>query len=52
VSRQHAVDRPEQLPNATTSRAVREYLAVFDDAAFGGATPVGDCQDFRVWVGG
>ena len=40
VNRQHAVDRPEQLPDAATSHAVREYLAVLDDAAFGGATPV------------
>ncbi|WP_066827985.1 IS1182 family transposase [Sphingomonas mali] len=40
VNRQHAVDRPEQLPDQTTSHAVREYLAVLDDAAFGGATPV------------
>ncbi|MDB5709539.1 MAG: transposase, partial [Sphingomonas bacterium] len=35
VSRQHAVDRPEQLPDAATSHAVREYLAVLDDAASG-----------------
>ena len=40
VNRQHAVDRPEQLPGEATSHAVREYLAVLDDAAFGGATPV------------
>ena len=40
VSRQHVVDRPEQLPPEATSHAVREYLAVLDDAAFGGATPV------------
>ncbi|MDB5575510.1 MAG: transposase [Bradyrhizobium sp.] len=40
VNRQHAVDRPEQLPDAANSHAVREYLAVLDDAAFGGATPV------------
>lgn len=40
VNRQRAVDRPEQLPNEASSRAVREYLAVLDDAAFGGATPV------------
>ena len=40
VNRQHAVDHPEQLPDAATSHAVREYLAVLDDAAFGGATPV------------
>jgi hypothetical protein len=40
VSRQHAVDRHEQLPQERVSHAVREYLAVLDDAAFGGATPV------------
>lgn len=40
VNRQHAVDRHEELPPGTTSHAVREYLAVLDDAAFGGATPV------------
>jgi len=44
VNRQHAVDRPEQLPDETTSHAVREYLAVLDDAAFGGATPVAPKQ--------
>lgn len=40
VNRQHVVDRPEQLPGEGPSRAIREYLAVLDDAAFGGATPV------------
>lgn len=40
MNRQRAVDRPEQLPDETTSHAVRENLGVFDDAAFGGATPV------------
>ena len=40
VNRQHAVDRAEQLPGEATSHAVREYLAVLDDAAFGAATPV------------
>ena len=44
VNRQHAVDRPEQLPDEATSRAVREYLTVLDDAAFGGATPVAPKQ--------
>jgi transposase len=44
VNRQHAVDRPEQLPDAANSHAVREYLAVLDDAAFGGATPVAPKQ--------
>jgi uncharacterized protein YoaH (UPF0181 family) len=28
VNRQHAVGRPEQLPDEATSHAVREYLAV------------------------
>ena len=40
VNRQHAVGSADALPDATTSHAVREYLAVLDDAAFGGATPV------------
>lgn len=40
VNRQRAVGRPEQLPDAATSHAVREYLAVLDDAVFGAATPV------------
>ncbi len=40
VSRQRAVDRPEQLPDKATSHAIREYLAVLDDAAFGAATSV------------
>jgi len=44
VNRQHAVDRREQLPDEATSHAVREYLAVLDDAAFGGATPVAPKQ--------
>lgn len=44
VNRQHAVDRPEQLPDGATSHAVREYLAVLDDAAFGAATPVAPKQ--------
>jgi transposase len=44
VSRQHAVDRHEQLPQEGVSHAVREYLAVLDDAAFGGATPVAPKQ--------
>ena len=34
----------EQLPDEATSHAVREYLAVLDDAAFGGATPVAPKQ--------
>ena len=40
VNRQHAVGSADALPDATISHAVREYLAVLDDAAFGGATPV------------
>lgn len=44
ANRQRAVDRREPLPNEATSHAVREYLAVLDDAAFGGATPVAPKQ--------
>jgi hypothetical protein len=44
VSRQHAVDRHEQLPQEGVSHAVREYLAVLDDAAFSSATPVAPKQ--------
>ena len=40
VNRQHAVGRHEHLPSEVTSHAIREYLAVLDDAAFGSATPV------------
>jgi len=40
VNRQNAVDQADGLPDPATSRSVREYLAVKDDAAFGGATPV------------
>ena len=40
VNRQHAVDKADGLPDPATSHAVREYLAVLDDAAFGSATPV------------
>ena len=40
VNRQHAVGSADALPDPATSHAVREYLAVLDDAAFGGATPV------------
>ena len=39
VKRQHAVNRHEHLPSEVTSHAIREYLAVLDDLAFGGATP-------------
>ena len=40
VNRQHAVDDRQQLPPVTASHAIREYLAVLDDAAFGAAIPV------------
>lgn len=40
ASRQRAVPGSEGLPPAAAGRAVTEYLAVLDDAAFGGATPV------------
>jgi len=40
VSRPKAVLAADGLPPGTASRAVREYLEVLDDAAFGGATPV------------
>jgi len=40
VNRQHAVDHADGLPDPATSHAVRDYLAVLDDVAFGAATPV------------
>lgn len=40
VDRQRAVPGSEGLPPEAAGRAVEEYLAVLDDAAFGGATPV------------
>jgi len=40
VYRQRSVPGEEGLPPGTAGRAVREYLDVLDDAAFGGATPV------------
>ncbi len=40
VDRQRAVPGSEGLPPEAAGRAVREYLAVLDDAAFGAATPV------------
>lgn len=40
VNRQNAVDQADGLPDPATSRSLREYLAVKDDAAFGGGTPV------------
>ena len=40
ANRQRSVPGTEGLPDATASHAVREYLAVLDDVAFGAATPV------------
>jgi len=40
ANRQRSVPGSEGLPPEAASRAVREYLAVLDEAAFGGATPV------------
>src|SRR5918911_1753653 len=40
VSRQTGIDGAKGLDPAVSSRAVDEYLAVLDDAAFGAATPV------------
>jgi transposase len=40
ANRQRSVPVGEGLPAEATSHAVREYLAVLDDAAFGAATPV------------
>ena len=40
VHRQRSVPGDEGLPPEAAGRAVREYLEVLDDAAFGGATPV------------
>ncbi|WP_374452205.1 transposase [Phenylobacterium sp.] len=40
ANRQRGVPGAEGLPAEATSRAIDEYLAVLDDAAFGGATPV------------
>jgi len=40
VSRQTGIDGAKGLDPALSSRAVDEYLAVLDDAAFGAATPV------------
>src|ERR1700741_2005536 len=40
ANRQRSVPGNEGLPGETASHAVREYLAVLDDAAFGAATPV------------
>jgi len=40
ANRQRGVPGEEGLPSDKTSRAITEYLAVLDDAAFGGATSV------------
>jgi transposase len=40
VHRQRSVPGEEGLPPEAVGRAVREYLAVLDDAAFGASTPV------------
>jgi len=40
ASRQKGVEAAEWTAPETTRRAVEEYLAVLDDAAFGAATPV------------
>lgn len=40
ANRQRSVPGSEGLPPEAASHAVREYLAVLDEAAFGGATPV------------
>jgi len=40
ANRQNGVPGKDGLPPETANHAVREYLAVLDDAAFGAATPV------------
>jgi transposase len=40
ANRQRCVTGEQGLPPEATSRAIDEYLAVLDDAAFGAATPV------------
>ena len=40
ANRQRCVPGEEGLPAEAASRAINEYLAVLDDAAFGAATPV------------
>ncbi len=40
ANRQRSVPGSEGLPAQAVSHAVREYLTVLDDAAFGAATPV------------
>jgi transposase len=40
ANRQSGIEGDQWVPPEKTSRAVEEYLAVLDDAAFGAATPV------------
>jgi len=40
ANRQRGVEGAHRLPSEAASRAIEEYLAVLDDAAFGGATDV------------
>lgn len=40
TNRQKGVKGGKGLPPKTASRAIREYLAVMDDAAFGAATEI------------
>jgi hypothetical protein len=40
ANRQRGIEGDQWIPPEKTSRAVEEYLAVLDDAAFGAATPV------------
>jgi transposase len=40
ANRQNGIEGEKGLPRQATTRAVREYLAVLDDAAFGAATEV------------
>lgn len=40
ANRQRSVPGSEGLPAEAAGHAVREYLEVLDDAAFGAATPV------------
>ena len=40
ANRQKGIEGDKGLPDQATGRAVQEYLAVLDDAAFGAATEV------------
>src|SRR5205085_9678814 len=40
ANRQKGIEGEERLPPEATGRAVEEYMAVLDDAAFGAATDV------------